>query len=172
MLARPNDPEQTQAVLRQAYSEKVQPVLVLNKMDRLIMELHLTPDEAYQRLRRVLEEVNAIAGRLWKEHYVKSIIESSEAEDWVLEEEDDADVYFSPERGNVVFASATEGWGFRLHHFADLYQKKLGAASRNRSRPELIILTLNCRYQQETAPEVLVGRALHQHKVETYLYLR
>lgn len=117
---------QTQAVLRQAYSEKVQPVLVLNKIDRLITELNLTPNEAYQQLRRVLEEVNAIAGRLWKEHYVKSIIEQSEAEDWALEEEDDADVYFSPERGNIVFASATEGWGFRLHHFADLYHKKLG----------------------------------------------
>ena len=113
-------------MLRQAYSEKVQPVLVLNKIDRLISELCLTPTEAYQRLRRVLEEVNAIAGRLWKEHYVKNIIESSEAEDWVLDEEDDADVYFSPERGNVVFASATDGWGFRVHHFADVYHKKLG----------------------------------------------
>ena len=30
-----------------------------------------------------------------------------------LEESDDSAVYFSPEFGNVIFASAREGWGFR-----------------------------------------------------------
>ncbi len=30
-----------------------------------------------------------------------------------LEEEDDSNVYFSPEFGNVVFTSARDGWGFR-----------------------------------------------------------
>ncbi len=44
-------------MLRQAYAEKVQPCLVLNKIDRLICELQLTPEEAYKRLKRVLEEV-------------------------------------------------------------------------------------------------------------------
>lgn len=35
--------------------------------------------------------------------------------DWSagLEETDDSDLYFSPDRGNVVFASAIDGWGFR-----------------------------------------------------------
>ena len=34
--------------------------------------------------------------------------------DWSagLEEIDDSALYFSPEHGNVVFASALDGWGF------------------------------------------------------------
>lgn len=33
--------------------------------------------------------------------------------DWGIETEDDSDLYFMPEQGNVVFASAYDGWGFR-----------------------------------------------------------
>lgn len=38
--------------------------------------------------------------------------------DWSsgLEETDDSNLYFSPEGGNVAFASAIDGWGFRLEN--------------------------------------------------------
>ncbi len=38
--------------------------------------------------------------------------------DWSagLEDTDDSAIYFSPELGNVVFASALDGWGFRYSH--------------------------------------------------------
>jgi translation elongation factor EF-G len=42
---------QTHAVLRQAWEERVRPCLVLNKIDRLITELRLTPLEAYERMK-------------------------------------------------------------------------------------------------------------------------
>ncbi len=42
------------------------------------------------------------------------------------EEKEDEDLYFAPERGNVVFASAIDGWAFRLGQFARLYAAKLG----------------------------------------------
>ena len=29
-------------------------------------------------------------------------------------ERDDEDIYFAPERGNVIFASAIDGWAFRI----------------------------------------------------------
>lgn len=49
---------QTHAVLQQAWSEAVKPVLVLNKMDRLITELKLTPLEAYRHIVNVLEQAS------------------------------------------------------------------------------------------------------------------
>jgi len=42
------------------------------------------------------------------------------------QEEDEEDV-FQPQLGNVVFASAHDGWAFRPAHFAALYAAKLGA---------------------------------------------
>ena len=42
------------------------------------------------------------------------------------QERDDEDLYFAPEKGNVVFASAIDGWGFRIGKFAQLYASKLG----------------------------------------------
>ncbi|KAL6072938.1 Elongation factor-like GTPase 1 [Balamuthia mandrillaris] len=120
---------QTQAVLRQAWTEKVRPVLVMNKVDRLVTELKLQPEEAYARLQNVLEQINAVMSTLWKEDLNKTFMERAYEDDgtheWDVDEVDDSDVYFAPEKGNVVFASATDGWGFRLHQFADIYAKKL-----------------------------------------------
>lgn len=48
---------QTQAVLRQAWLENIHPVLVINKIDRLIVELKFTPQEAYSHLKNILEQV-------------------------------------------------------------------------------------------------------------------
>ena len=48
----------------------------------------------------------------------------NEAEEF--QEKDDEDIYFAPERGNVIFASAIDGWGFRVSKFAQLYAAKLG----------------------------------------------
>ncbi len=41
--------------------------------------------------------------------------------DWSagLEDTDDSHLYFSPDHGNVVFASAIDGWGFGIEHFAN-----------------------------------------------------
>ena len=46
-------------------------------------------------------------------------------------EKDDEDLYFAPERGNVVFASAIDGWGFRVGKFARTFSKKLGMNETN-----------------------------------------
>lgn len=49
---------QTHAVLRQAWAEQMVPCLVLNKIDRLCLELQLDPLDAWHRLRRTVERVN------------------------------------------------------------------------------------------------------------------
>jgi elongation factor 2 len=51
---------QTETVLRQAISERIKPVLFVNKMDRIFLELHLDSESAYQSLARVVDSVNGV----------------------------------------------------------------------------------------------------------------
>ena len=131
---------QTVTVLRQVWIEKLRPLLVINKIDRLITELKMTPAEAYSHLERVLEGVNAVIGGffagermeedlLWRERVDKKDKkrETGDAElEQQFEERDDEDLYFAPERNNVIFASAIDGWACTVSQFAGIYEKKLG----------------------------------------------
>ncbi|GJW28527.1 elongation factor-like GTPase 1 [Tanacetum coccineum] len=126
---------QTHAVLRQAWIEKVTPCLVLNKIDRLILELKLTPLEAYAKLLRIVHEVNGIVSAYKSEKYlsdVDSIIQSGMGEmgdEGIEFIEDDEEDTFQPQKGNVVFACALDGWGFGICEFAEFYASKLGASA-------------------------------------------
>lgn len=51
---------QTETVLRQAIAERIKPVLMMNKMDRALLELQLDPEELYQTFQRIVENVNVI----------------------------------------------------------------------------------------------------------------
>lgn len=51
---------QTETVLRQALAERIKPVLMINKLDRAVFELQLTPEEIYQSVSRIVESVNVI----------------------------------------------------------------------------------------------------------------
>ncbi|CBZ53982.1 elongation factor Tu GTP-binding domain-containing protein [Neospora caninum Liverpool] len=50
---------QTVAALQQAWNERVVPLLVLTKIDKLIQKLCLTPSEAYAHCQAIIEQVNA-----------------------------------------------------------------------------------------------------------------
>uniref|UniRef100_A0A8D8WZ89 Elongation factor-like 1 n=1 Tax=Cacopsylla melanoneura TaxID=428564 RepID=A0A8D8WZ89_9HEMI len=133
---------QTQVALRQAWLERIQPILVLNKIDRLILEMKLSPLDIYVHLSQLLEQVNAVMGELFASTVMTETADktrqsdetktSSDTQalytDWAtgLEDADDSDLYFSPDRGNVVFASAYDGWGFTLDDFVRLYSARLG----------------------------------------------
>ena len=118
---------QTHNVLRQAWVENVKPVLVLNKIDRLITELRFTPLEAFVHMNKILEQINAIMGTFYTEELLEEDrrryeedkksragkLEEETSGDWHIEFQDDDDLYFSPERGNVMFSSAIDGWAFR-----------------------------------------------------------
>ena len=84
---------QTAAVLRQASREHLTPILVLNKIDRLVLELQMSTADAATWCQRLLEQVNAIQGTISDQ------------------------IFFDPTKGNVMFVSATDGWGFRLDQF-------------------------------------------------------
>ncbi|EON69497.1 elongation factor EF-2 [Coniosporium apollinis CBS 100218] len=57
---------QTVTVLRQTWIEKLKPILVINKMDRLVTELRMSPAEAYSHLSKLLEQVNAVMGSFFQ----------------------------------------------------------------------------------------------------------
>ena len=126
---------QTITVLRQCWVEKLKPVLVLNKIDRLITELQMTPQETYIHLNKIIEQVNSVLGSFfagerqlddysWREQ----LKENENAE---FTERDDTDIYFHPENNNVIFASAVDGWGFNIGQLAKFYEQKLGAKREN-----------------------------------------
>jgi len=139
---------QTKVVLAQAWREGIRPMLVLNKIDRLITETKLEPLDAYLRLRGVMEQVNAVIGELFAADVMSgghgpSLAENSHREeeggdkdeegfDWStgLDDADDSELYFAPEHGNVVFASAYDGWAFDLATFAAIFARKLGFSRR------------------------------------------
>src|SRR5439155_22943094 len=57
---------QTVTALRQTWIEHLKPLLVINKIDRLITELKMSPGEAYIHLCKLLEQVNAVMGSFFQ----------------------------------------------------------------------------------------------------------
>lgn len=76
------------------------------------------------------------------------------------QERDDEDIYFAPERGNVVFASAIDGWGFRVGKFAQLYASKLGIKEANFRRVLWGDFYLDPKTKRVINQKQLRGRAL------------
>ncbi|KAL9238672.1 hypothetical protein vseg_013064 [Gypsophila vaccaria] len=127
---------QTHAVLRQAWVEKLTPCLVLNKIDRLVYELKMTPMEAYNRLLRIVHEVNNIMSGYKSEKYLSDVdsilagpsgeLGEDEGQEFVEDDEEDT---FQPQKGNVAFVCALDGWGFCVGEFAEFYAKKFGGSA-------------------------------------------
>ena len=86
---------QTETVLRQALKERVQPVLFINKVDRLIKELKLTPEKMQERLLSVITHVNTLIGEIAEEQY---------KEKWKV----------NVDNGNVAFGSAFHNWALSI----------------------------------------------------------
>ncbi|RCI07972.1 hypothetical protein L249_7870 [Ophiocordyceps polyrhachis-furcata BCC 54312] len=97
----------TEQIIRHAVLEGLPMTLIINKMDRLILELRLPPKDAYFKLKHVIEEVNtAIANTVPGAKAVLNRV--------------------SPELGNVLFACTDLGWCFTLQSFAQMYSEKYG----------------------------------------------
>ena len=92
---------QTETVLRQAVAEKVKPVLFMNKLDRVFLELKLDLTEVYRRLKNTIEDVNVILGS--------------------YEDKDLGDIQVDPTKGTVAFGSGYHQWAFTLGYFAKMY---------------------------------------------------
>lgn len=118
---------QTVNVLRQCWVDNLKPLLVVNKIDRLITEWKLLPLEAYQHISRVIEQVNSVIGSFFAGDRMEEDLKWREAgATGEFVEKSDVDLYFTPEKNNVIFASAIDGWAFSINTFARIYLAKLG----------------------------------------------
>ncbi|TFY79365.1 hypothetical protein EWM64_g4650 [Hericium alpestre] len=97
---------QTETVLRQALTERIKPVVIINKVDRALLELQVTKEDLYQSFSRTIESVNVIISTYHDEAL--------------------GDVQVYPEKGTVAFGSGLYGWGFTLRQFAARYANKFG----------------------------------------------
>jgi ribosome assembly protein 1 len=63
---------QTHTVLRQAFDEKVKTCLVLNKLDKLMIDGHMDALEIYHHLNQIIEQVNSIVAELISKEHLTS----------------------------------------------------------------------------------------------------
>ncbi|THH33133.1 hypothetical protein EUX98_g1015 [Antrodiella citrinella] len=99
----------TESVIRHALQEKLKITLVVNKIDRLILELRIKPADAYYKIKHTIEEVNNVISGI----------------------DSDPDLRLSPENGNVAFASTDMNWCFTLRSFAQMYADTYGSVDVN-----------------------------------------
>lgn len=98
---------QTETVLKQALRERVKPVLFINKVDRLIKELKVTPEQMQAKFMKLIQDFNNL---------IMQIAEPEFKEKWKVNVED----------GSVAFGSARENWAMSLP-----FMKKKGVSFRD-----------------------------------------
>ncbi len=86
---------QTETVLKQALRERVKPVLFINKVDRLIKELKVTPQQMQEKFAKVIADFNNL---------ILQIAEPELADKWRVNVAD----------GSVAFGSARENWALSV----------------------------------------------------------
>jgi len=86
---------QTETVLRQALKERVKPILFINKVDRLIREVKLTPEQMQERFIGIIDKINGL---------IKSIAEKEYGTKWQVNVQD----------GSVGFGSAYHNWALSV----------------------------------------------------------
>lgn len=101
---------QTETVLKQALRERVKPVLFINKVDRLIKELKVTPQQMQERFVKIINEFNGL---------IANIAETEFKEKWQV----------NVNEGSVAFGSARDNWALTIPFmkkrgvsFADIYK--------------------------------------------------
>jgi elongation factor 2 len=97
---------QTETVLRQALGERIKPVVIINKVDRALLELQVSKEDLYQSFSRTIESVNVVVST----YFDKTL----------------GDVQVYPYKGTVAFGSGLHGWAFTVRQFAQRYAKKFG----------------------------------------------
>uniref|UniRef100_A0A093VFE7 Ribosome assembly protein 1 n=1 Tax=Talaromyces marneffei PM1 TaxID=1077442 RepID=A0A093VFE7_TALMA len=171
---------QTVTVLRQTWVEKLKPLLVINKMDRLITELQMSPAEAYSHLSKLLEQVNAVIGSfyqgermeedlLWRERMEERVNAAAAKDKDQAKKTSADDTDGTASHAGTDLEDATDGWAFTVRQFAGLYEKKLGI---KRSSLEKVLwgdFYLDPKTKRVLSSKHLKGRALKPMFVQLVL---
>ena len=91
---------QTETVLKQALREKVKPVLFINKVDRLIKEVKLTPEAMQQKFVEIITSVN---------RFIEAMAPEEFKESWKVNVQD----------GSVAFGSAFHNWALSFSYMQE-----------------------------------------------------
>ncbi|MCK5043560.1 elongation factor EF-2 [Candidatus Pacearchaeota archaeon] len=91
---------QTETVVRQALKELVKPVLFINKVDRLIKEVKLTPQEMEKKFLSIIEHVNQL---------IEDIAPAGYKEKWKV----------GVGEGSVAFGSAFHNWALSFPYMKE-----------------------------------------------------
>lgn len=136
---------QTETVLRQALKELVKPVLFINKVDRLIKEVKLTPEAMQAKFIKIIDHVNILIGEIAPEGY---------KEKWKV----------GVAEGTVAFGSAYHNWALSFS-----YMKENGISFKDvidaYSEEDDIKLKENIKALAKRAPlhEVVLGMSIAHH---------
>ncbi|XP_017772393.1 PREDICTED: elongation factor-like GTPase 1 [Nicrophorus vespilloides] len=98
---------QTREALKQAFEEKIKMILIINKVDRMIVDLLKPIDVIFQSILHIIEDCNAYISELCKYDVQSDVNEEN--------------YMFSPVLGNVIFASAIDGWGVTTKQVASMF---------------------------------------------------
>ena len=86
---------QTETVVKQAIRKRVKPVLFINKVDRLVKELKLSPEKIQERFIKLIAGFNKL---------IEEIAEPQFKQSWKV----------NIQEGSVAFGSARENWALSL----------------------------------------------------------
>ncbi len=98
---------QTETVTRQALQERVRPILIINKVDRLITEMRMKPEAAYERFKQIIRDFNNLIDLYAEPEY---------REKW----------HVDPRDGTVAFGSAKHRFGLTIPALARIWSSQMG----------------------------------------------
>jgi len=129
---------QTETVVRQALKELVKPVLFINKVDRLIKEVKLTPEAMQAKFIKIIDQVNELIENIAPEGY---------KEKWKV----------GVGEGTVAFGSAFHNWGLSFSYMKEhgITFKDVIDAYENDNHKELA--------KKAPIHEVVLGMSIQHH---------
>lgn len=97
----------TEKIIQAAIKENIDIILCINKIDRLVLELKLPPNDAYYKIKSIIDEFNKTVAS--NSHFINQNYNKS--------------TFVAPELNNIVFASSAYGMIFTLKSYAEQYKQ-------------------------------------------------